>query len=247
MFDISTAGSCLPSFCNTPSAMVHHECPYDSHEDEIRAVPGVQVRAGDVYTVRESVFTPIYDLLRGCLDGDLQAQATAAYHAKLRVQTYKRRPCILMQDYPEPATTQMTRSMCLSGTLEKCPISSLPSVFQHFCIPIFPHPTTEDHIHSLPQWEGKDGWIIAIPFKSSRRLLEQWGAEHKGMPARTRAFGVNAMDYLKNMCVDKRVEWVKRCRLNPAYARDRFKECRVSVDGDIMMLALTIATTRIGP
>ena len=91
--------------------MVHHECPYDSHEDEIRAVPGVQVRAGDVYTVRESVFTPIYDLLRGCLDGDLQAQATAAYHAKLRVQTYKRRPCILMQDDPEPATTQMTRSM----------------------------------------------------------------------------------------------------------------------------------------
>ena len=227
--------------------MVHHECPYDSHEDEIRAVPGVQVRAGDVYTVRESVFTPIYDLLRGCLDGDLQVQATAAYHDKLRMQNHKRRPCILMQDYANSAATQMTRSMCLSGTLEKCPISSLPSVFQHFCIPIFPHPTAEEHIHSLPQWEGKDGWIIAIPFDSSRRLLEQWGAEHKGMPARTRAFGVKAINYLKKTCIEKRAEWVMRCRLDPAYARERFKECRVSVDGDIMMLALTIGTTRIGP
>ncbi|KAI0690782.1 hypothetical protein C8T65DRAFT_745688 [Cerioporus squamosus] len=207
--------------------MVPHYCPYESQSDEPRMNPSTQVRAGDVYTVRESVFTPIYDFLRGCLEGDLQAQATAAYHAKLRVQNYKRRPCILMRDYSQSPTAQTTRRMCLSTTLESHPITSLPRIFKDFCIPIYSDTCLSDeHIHALPEWEAKQGWIIAIPFDSSRRLLGQWGAEYAGTPARTRVFGKKAMSYLKKNCVDRREVWLQKCRKNPAYAREHFKECR---------------------
>lgn len=209
--------------------MAPHSCLYESQSDELPDAYRAPVRAGDVYTVRESIFTPIYDLLRGCLDGDLQVQANAAYHSKLRVQNYKRRPCVLMEDYPQAPQTQMTRRMCLSTTLESHPISALPSIFEDFCIPIYTRTCTSDeHLHSLPEWEGKSGWIIAIVFDSPRRLLGQWGEAYGEMPARKRAFGTKAMDYLKKSCAEKYVEWMRKCRQNPAYVRECFKECRVS-------------------
>ncbi len=210
--------------------MAQHLCPYISQRDELNLAPGMQVRAGDVYTVRESVFTPIYDLLRNCLEGDLRSQASQAYHAKVTEQRFKRRPCILMQDYPASSTTPQARRLCLVGTLEHQPISCLPRIFREFCIPVFPHTCAfDDHIHSSPEWEPTDTWVVAIPFDSSRRLLGKWRDEHAGIPARTRAFGTEAMLYLKDRSMEKRAEWIMKCRQDPAFAREHFKECRVSL------------------
>ncbi|RPD57882.1 hypothetical protein L226DRAFT_563587 [Lentinus tigrinus ALCF2SS1-7] len=206
--------------------MAHHDCPYDSQLDEPNSRPGMQVRAGDVYTVRESVFTPVYDLLRGCLDGNLRVQANEAYHSKVAEQRFKRRPCIVMQGYHSSPTTPQVRRLCLVGTLDHQPISSLPKIFQEFCIPVFPHTCLEDHIHSMPEWEPKDAWVIAIMFDSSRRLLGKWREEYAGIPARTRTFGVQATLYLKNKCTEKRSLWMTKCRQDPTHAREHFKECR---------------------
>ncbi|TFK84694.1 hypothetical protein K466DRAFT_588711 [Polyporus arcularius HHB13444] len=207
--------------------MAQHHCPYISQRDELNIAPGMQVRAGDVYTVRESVFTPIYDLLRNCLEGDLRSQASQAYHAKVTEQRFKRRPCIVMQDYPASSTTPQARRLCLVGTLEHQPISCLPRIFREFCIPVFPHTCAfDDHLHSSPEWEPTDAWVVAIPFDSSRRLLGKWRDEYAGIPARTRAFGTEAMLYLKDRSMEKRAQWIMKCRQDPAFAREHFKECR---------------------
>ncbi|KAI1790358.1 hypothetical protein LXA43DRAFT_865268, partial [Ganoderma leucocontextum] len=174
---------------------------------------------GDVYGLKESVYTPIYDILQESFP-----QHGAGSDAFRRSQQSFRditttpdvivnpRPAIIMQDKDDDRGSLM---VCLATRYEGEDISKLPLIFRHFSIPIAPHdhisPGHLSHLHSYPEWGRNNAWIIARPFPSNATRGCVWDTQIDGEEV-PYVFGEDAMGFLEEECDRKREEWISMCK-----------------------------------
>ncbi|KAI0740874.1 hypothetical protein C8Q76DRAFT_853153 [Earliella scabrosa] len=219
---MTVAGS--PSHCNCT-----HVCDGDA------PVPrGPGIRKGDVYKIEESIYTPIYDILSHESSNPDRAtwrDSRQTFHDIVQKMhaTYKRRPCIMMKHDPDPPTVRKGRKLCLTTTLEGERIENLPRIFLEFCVPIAPsYAISGDeaaHVHSLPEWDRENAWVIAWMFTSRRALLGD-SPDPNCVTRQERVFGSKAMNDLKDECQKRLRAWYDKCRNDQSVSRLYKAECK---------------------
>ena len=199
--------------------------------------------AGDVRTIQESIFTPIYDILKNPISNlprslhSLAEQSSASITSLLLDATSRRRPCIVLEEGVIKPDGTATVGICLTTTFNKDSIAAMPRIFQHFCVPISPHNLVangryrEPHVHSMPyEWPRNNGWVIAWCLQSTRKIEEPWvekvnGKRQIGGPEWF--FGRQAVALLLDECTRRRDDWYDTCK-NPGLACALAKEVYVS-------------------
>ncbi len=211
--------------------------------------------AGEVFSIRESVFTPIEEMFTtravSSLTGDeLQRSRVSLETLRTRNEdTLKARPGILLKEFRTPCLDRRGAIICLMATFEGTPMDDLPRVFPYFCCPVYPNDgvnSAHRHFHCLPQWDKPSTWIIAWSFRSRRSLGIRWltpenwekmqGKGDQGKPEdvaadraeRTgMAFGPQATMELSDYCSKLRHSWMLQCRKNRLFSLEHEREYRV--------------------
>ncbi|KAL7277704.1 hypothetical protein ACG7TL_008639 [Trametes sanguinea] len=145
---------------------------------------------GEVFSIEESIFTPIEHILADPEVSGLKGEALHASRASLASFcnrehiTYKLRPCILMDPVINCRFEDIINpSICLMATFENTPFAQLPRILRYFSILVYPNlvrstPDSLNHIHSLPPWPtfktDRYQLIVAWPYRTTRKLLGRW-------------------------------------------------------------------------
>lgn len=201
-------------------------CPHITAGDEPTARTNNDRRylgIGDVRSIRESVFTPCFEILSHPATNvptwllNLSDTSFQSIKSKKRRATRKTRPCIIMKQGKLRENNKTDAHICLLATFEKTPMDKLPLLFRHFCVPIAPHdeipkPNAERHLHSLPyEWGRCNAWMIAWAMKSTRPLGEPW--VDKNLPqVRRWFFGKRASAIATRECRKRWLEWTEVCK-----------------------------------
>ncbi|KAL7277706.1 hypothetical protein ACG7TL_008641 [Trametes sanguinea] len=169
-------------------------CPICSSELK-DTYPGVESAdtflAGEVFSVQESIYTPIEHILSdpkvsGLTDAEANNSRTSLEKFQTRARaTVKSRPCILMFPIHDQSFHHITNAMlCVMTTLNGLQYENLPEIFHFFGILVHPNhiPTGNDstrfHLHALPPWpmlkKNRHQLIIAYRFRTTRKLDERW-------------------------------------------------------------------------
>ena len=183
---------------------------------------------GDVRSVKESVFTPCYEILKSSISNlpsslrNHAARSSDNLTSELCEATRSLRPCIVVKGGIIESDGKTTASICLTTTFNRDPISAMPRIFDHFCVPISPHELIpanryrEQHVHSMPQeWPRDNGWVIAWPMKISRPIGGPWVEKVNGESQTDGPewfFGKRAVALLRHECIRKRTEWLEKCK-----------------------------------
>ncbi|KAI1790360.1 hypothetical protein LXA43DRAFT_891186 [Ganoderma leucocontextum] len=186
---------------------------------------------GDVYSLKESVYTPIYDILQQTFPnlGAAYARSQQSFNDITTTPDViaNPRPAIIMLDQDDDRRGLM---VCLATTYSGKDLSELPRIFRHFSIPIAPHdhscPGHLDHLHSLPEWGKENAWIIAWSFPSTATRDRVWSKAVDGGRVPW-VFGRDAMRFLRTECDRKLEEWKRMCE-DPELAAALEAELRVS-------------------
>ncbi len=199
--------------------------PRDSNSDII---------AGDVYSIQESIYAAVFDILRSSdiADRRLYAQCRVA---AIRVQTREKatkkiRPCIAMNSHATTRRKADDNAVCLTTSWEKTPLTALPALFRFFSFPILRDCCdNSEHCHSLPAWGIDNAFVFAWEFKSERPFINRWPERQKGdPPEHPCTFGQNALEKIRNVCKAKKAEWAAKCKEDPEYAAWNARACLVS-------------------
>ena len=225
-----------------PFTCTHFTYGPDTRPVRRRGDPNLLV-AGDVRTIQESIFTPIYDILKNPISNlpqglqSLAEQSSASITSLLLKATATRRPCIVLEDGVIKPDGTADLNICLTTTFKKDPITAMPRIFQYFCVPISPHNLIADgryrapHVHSMPhEWPQNKGWVIAWRLHSTRQIEEPWAEKVNGKPVIDGPewfFGKRAVTLLLKECDRRREGWYKECK-NPDEACALAKEVYVS-------------------
>ncbi|KAI9059913.1 hypothetical protein FKP32DRAFT_1735103 [Trametes sanguinea] len=203
----------MPSFAHPYATANHSKRPH---------------RTGHVYQIRESVRTPIEQLLiDSCtnLDPDsltfnASAQSLSYLSSQRSFRSRKCRPCIIAgegrQKWGRLSEGGLaTPDICLMATFEGTDISKMPFIFQHFCIPVFPNDAIQEgtppfFIRSEPiNWMKQNVWVIGWLFQSTHRLQGRWRARERPYD---RGFSQDVMRSLVRECESRKDAWREICR-----------------------------------
>ncbi|RDX46967.1 hypothetical protein OH76DRAFT_1473148 [Lentinus brumalis] len=196
--------------------------PRDSNSDII---------AGDVYSIQESIYAAVFDILRSSdiADRRLYAQCrVAAIRLQTREKATKKiRPCIAMNSHATTRRKADDNAVCLTTSWEKTPLTALPALFRFFSFPILRDCCdNSEHCHSLPAWGIDNAFVFAWEFKSERPFINRWPERQKGdPPEHPCTFGQNALEKIRNVCKAKKAEWAAKCKEDPEYAAWNARAC----------------------
>lgn len=217
-------------------------CARETHDEPVIRDPNFKYIQGDVYSLKESVYTPIYDILLHTfskLDDQSDALRRTQQSLDKLTRTIKGgRPAVIMKDGGDDRQGLM---VCVATTYKGEDISKLPLIFRHFSIFIEPNhlpspsPDHTSHIHALPEWDKENAYIIAwrFPSKATRECV--WTAQADGDSKEVRqVFGRHAMEYLVAECTKRKEQWEEMCK-DPAMALKLESELRVSAARSIQV------------
>ncbi|KAJ2998287.1 hypothetical protein NUW54_g7047 [Trametes sanguinea] len=135
---------------------------------------GPGYNAGDIYVIKEGTHVPIYLLLAPGRHG----------HARLlNSDDYRPRPCILLNNptekrQPSRPPSPVGANICLMATFNGgTKLEDLPEVLQLNCMPISPHyliRSRRRHIHTSPEWERENAWIILHAYDPKKSFSGHW-------------------------------------------------------------------------
>lgn len=208
-------------------------CARKTCDEPVSRDPNVRYSQGDIYGLKESVYTPIYDILRSTFaalggenDGWKRNQQSLDDVTNTLNVTRSGRPAIVMQDDGDDPSGLM---VCIATTYSGEKISNLPFIFQHFSLDMasIGNVPPEDHVHALPEWDRKNAYIIAWQFRSTAIREGIWTTHADGKEV-NQVLGKDAMEFLHMECERKREEWKEMCK-DPAMAAKLETELRVSV------------------
>ncbi|KAI0653317.1 hypothetical protein C8Q70DRAFT_1036629 [Cubamyces menziesii] len=177
--------------CENGLPDVHRSVEAEEAADYIR---------GEVFSIEESVYTPIEHIfadpnVSGLAGANLNHSTASLNKLCTRNQATNKtpRPCILAGSFPNTKLEDIKNpSIWLMATFEGTPMSTLPPIYQFFCIAVHPTPplcpleasraislpSPGFHLHSLPEWPtpgpNSSQWIIAWEFETTRPLLGRW-------------------------------------------------------------------------
>ncbi|KAM5537902.1 hypothetical protein V8D89_008378 [Ganoderma adspersum] len=217
---MASCGICARKTCDEPM-------PRDS---------GFHYCQGDVYGLRESVYTPIYDILVHTFsqlggESDALKRSQRSFDEFTSVPNGIRggRPAVIMKDDDDNRPGLM---VCVATTYDGEDISKLPRIFQHFSIRIASHDNVppEDHVHALPGWDRQNAYIIAWPFQSTATLESVWTTQANDETKKVRqVLGRDAMEFLVTECTKRKEKWEKMCE-DPRVALELEAELRQHVE-----------------
>ncbi|TFK93252.1 hypothetical protein K466DRAFT_658692 [Polyporus arcularius HHB13444] len=198
-------------------------CPRNNNTDLI---------AGDVYSIQESIYAAIFDILHNSNIADRHLYARckeAARRLQLREKATKKiRPCVVMRNQaPTVHRAKDCDRICLTTSWEKTALTDLPELFQFFSFAIFRDRCDDsEHCHSLPAWDIDNAFVFAWVFRSERPLINQWPERQRGDPPENPCvFGQNALEEIQNVCDAKKAEWDAKCKEDPEYAARNARAC----------------------
>ena len=196
---------------------------------------GFQYPQGDVYSLRESVYTPIYDILRHTFtrlssESDALKRAQQSFNEVTRIPNAIRggRPAVIMEDDDDNTSGLM---VCVATTFKGVDISTLPLIFRHFAIHLSPNGDISldhsSHIHALPEWDRQNAYIIAWQFRSTATLEGAWTTQAGEEPETRQVLGKGAIELLVTECNKRKEKREKMCE-DPKVALELEAELRVS-------------------
>lgn len=199
-----------------------NNCPYCGQPAEDAGVHNSAFDLGATYPVAASIYAPAWQILRGNKT-QVPPDDPLASMKKLIDQHKSLRPCIKMESPDDNLVTLMT-------TFCGKPVTELPRIFQHFCIPVFPnlgviaHGT---HIHSTPQWPDKHQWVIGYRLTLAHAVHRdtRWQCVETG--EQTYGFGPYAMALLMYHCDEKNEEWILQGLVDPSFYQEQEAEIKV--------------------
>ncbi|TFK91976.1 hypothetical protein K466DRAFT_650688 [Polyporus arcularius HHB13444] len=191
------------SSCSNPASRWYRHKPFASH-----------FLVGEVVSLRESVHTPIDAIFK---------TAKLALHPVEGLKAGGYRPAIVV-DKPRlihPIGTQELPAITAYLLTSYRDIHSsklLPAILKdHFAIPISPHCEIESctyHLHTSPEWQKPNRWLIAYPVTSGGTVCGPWSWENaRGVAQEDLSFkiGVNDMDELQSVCDERMNIWTECC------------------------------------
>lgn len=217
---MASCGTCARGTCDVPLA---RDTTVEYHQ-------------GDVYSLQESVYTPIYDILVHTFSrlgdkSDTSKRSQRSLNDFKGVPNHIRggRPAVIMED--DDGDNPLGLMVCVATTYSGEPISKLPHIFQHFSIEIAPNhrPSTDRlcHLHGLPEWDRENAWLIGWPFRSTATCEGAWTSKPDGQ-GDPQVFGMEAMKFLAAECRKRWKDWWDMCEKDPGLPAVFEAELRVS-------------------
>lgn len=189
---------------------------------------------GDIYQLEQTVTQPIHHILRGRplpRQLTLTSPAPTASFTTAKSGWLKRRPCLIeaiLEETEGPGFARIYAMATYGGTT----IDDMADIYHHFSVGVAPGAVDPTHIHTVPEWRGKEGlcqWIIAYPYsipiadvmKGTRWTLAGMAdaapRSHCRVTPPMRA-------YLRRLSAIKETEWQKRCQDDKGLRRRMLKE-----------------------
>ncbi|KAI1786335.1 hypothetical protein LXA43DRAFT_1034253 [Ganoderma leucocontextum] len=195
---------------------------------------------GEIIKINESVHTPIESkVFKGIAQPKAATLNKSSSSLRPRGQDKGGRPGVVLSPRrirPKKGTEDRTRTytMLLATYTDIRNFCDLPPVLQHFCVPVSPHCeicADVEHLHTTPEWQKKNAWLIALPFSSPREVSGRWVWEDEnGKRQYECSFRVDTpvCTELLNIHNRKWKEWTAKCAVEDEYVEDRYKEYEVS-------------------
>lgn len=201
------------NLCTTPITKWYKHDPF-----------AAQYKEGEIVALHESVHAPI-DLI-------LKEQGTSRETLEVTSGTSKGpRPAIIAgsnrairpsQNRPLPATTRVY----LLTSYNKIHTSKLlPSILKdHFVVPVSPHcevETSRVHLHTSPEWQDENIWVIVTKFESFGTIAGRWHyVDRRGVRQNDLSFIVAEKDMSKLHTITQArlLHWNARCAAIRDYA-----------------------------
>nr|VWP01475.1 Mitogen-activated protein kinase kinase kinase [Ganoderma boninense] len=212
-------------------------CARETCDVPVTSDPNVKYSQGDVYSLKESVYTPIYHILGSTFaalagkSATLKRNQQSLYDLTRTPDVIRSgRPAVIMED--DDGDNPLGPMVCVATTYSGQDISKLPLIFRHFSIPVASNGqiTSGHHIHALPEWDRENAYIIAWQFRSTATREFIWTAQADGEPEEVpQVLGKDAMEFLHTECERRRDEWKEMCR-DPKVAAKLEAELRKHVE-----------------
>ena len=205
-------------------------CARETRDTPLLRDPNLKYSTGDVYSVRESVYTAVYHIFRSTF-----GEGSEAFNRSCdSLQDLTSSPDVIKGGRPAIITEDQDDDpqgvwVCVATTYSGEDIAKLPRVFQHFSIPIAPnmwHGHGAHHVHGLPEWDKPNAFVIGWPFRSKATREGVWTAQLDGEEV-PQVLGKEAMKFLMSECKRRREAWLEMCK-NPATATALEAEVKVS-------------------
>ena len=105
-------------------------------------------------------------------------------------------------------------TICLMATFSHAGrLEDVPEVLQKFCVPVIPHDLCKihpelTHIHTTPEWQMWNTWIIAYGYTTYGRITGRWEDRAPSSPTGS-SFKLDAemRMLLTNICMQRRIQW----------------------------------------
>ncbi|KAI0328987.1 hypothetical protein GY45DRAFT_1419309 [Cubamyces sp. BRFM 1775] len=214
-----------------------------SYSPSFRKRTGYGRQYGDVHIVQESIYAPLECLFNKPLNHigrgphSLSAKSFTPLSGR-RVSTGKERPCIVKEGtqddrYGRGHTAVHHPYVFLMATFGGAAMVTLPYVFQHFCIPVYPNIsiTSSCHLHSCPEWERDRQWILARPFRAQRTIKRRWRCREGHSRGKPYCFEEDTMDALVEVSEARMEDWTRRrkCEQDSGFLSRQEQQIRVQL------------------
>lgn len=188
-----------------------------------------------------SVNTPIYDEVFKKTPG---LRFLSGSSLSIRPEEFKGRPAITRSSFkippPDDSEEHSKRGpikvaypiqLLLLATFKGSTQEALPTVLQHFCIPIFinkPIISDKFHIHTFPEWsnsgshsEERSTWIIARQFNFVGHINRWWRNVNKSKSHPVSSFCLEPVYHAALVAEAKLLweQWVAECQENAGFAQ----------------------------
>lgn len=199
-------------------------------------------RIGDIIIIRDSVHAPIDALSSGSAYAPIDAAFSGVSQTILQAATAlpdtsecKARPGIVVdkdwrnrplgrEPWPEKVM------VCLLTSYGGIHTSKfLPAILKEFfAVPVSRHCetiTSDFHLHTYPEWQKENAWLIAYPFTSTGEVLGRWEWRNsRGRSEEDGSFKVAAPRDLEAICDARLNKWTEWQLLYGDEFQDRCEE-----------------------
>ncbi|KAK0228916.1 hypothetical protein IW262DRAFT_1293596 [Armillaria fumosa] len=187
---------------------------------------------GQICIVKESVFTPICDVLKdafGPLEPRIGASLTTQSGKVVPVSSGKERPCIIMDAPPHLSSRRNTKKgyfICLMATFAASggQYERLGKLFQRFVVPIEPNAQLlpDSNVHALktiPTWRHPWQWAISVVIYTTQpvRLYTPCDGKARRLPR-------VEYDRLAQHCSTLRLLWESDTQENRSLKQEMYDE-----------------------
>ncbi|KAI0327944.1 hypothetical protein GY45DRAFT_1075227 [Cubamyces sp. BRFM 1775] len=151
-----------------------------------------------------------------------------------RNDAYNPRPCVIL--YKAAKSSPGGCIICLMATFSRAGrLEDLPEVLQKFCIPLSPHDMCMNHpgvkhIHTIPEWQMRNTWIIAYRYRAYGKLRGRWENRAPLSPIGS-SYRLNGdmRELLISICMQRKIQWEALSAQDPNLGKRCYEQYKVRI------------------